>query len=46
MVGMSSKKHPFNFNFNFGNKEKSHGAKSGEYGTNLISGQKLTINEL
>ena len=30
MVKMSLKKHPFNFND--GNKEKSHGAKSGEYG--------------
>ena len=27
-----SKKHLFNFNFSFGNREKSHGAKSGEYG--------------
>jgi len=32
MVGMSSKKRPFNFNFNFGNNEKSQGAKLGEYG--------------
>ena len=29
MVEMSLKKHPFNFNF--GNRQKSHGAKSGEY---------------
>ena len=32
MVEMSLKKHSSNFNFNFGNGEKSHGAKSGEYG--------------
>ena len=32
MVEMSLRKHPFNFNFNFGNREESHGAKSGEYG--------------
>ena len=29
---MSLKKHPCNFNFNFGNREKSHRAKSGECG--------------
>ena len=32
MVEMSLKKHPFNFNFNFCNREKSHGAKSSKYG--------------
>ena len=32
VVEMPLKKHPFNFNFNFGNREKSHGAKSGECG--------------
>ena len=30
MIEMSLEKHPFNFNFNFGNREESHGAKSGE----------------
>ena len=32
MVEMSLKKLPFNFNFFFGNREKSHGAKTGKYG--------------
>ena len=49
MVEMSLKKHPFNLNFNFMNREKSHGVKSGEYGelfdTYLISSKKLTNNE-
>ena len=35
MVEISLKKHPFNFNFNFGNRKKSHGVKSGEYGGSL-----------
>ena len=34
MVEMSLKKHPFNFNF--GNREKLHEAKSGEYGGDSI----------
>jgi len=29
---MSLKKHSFDFNFNFGNKEKLHGVNSDKYG--------------
>jgi len=29
---MLSNQHPFNFNFSFGNRKKSQGGKSGEYG--------------
>ncbi|GFU44309.1 organic cation transporter protein [Trichonephila clavipes] len=43
-ASIDSNRVPFKADFIFGNKQKSHGAKSGEYGTSSSTGVRLSAN--